>query len=165
MGDRGNIYFVDASEKADLRGIYMYTHWSGSYVWKVVKDALKRGNDRWGDSQYLGRIIFCELVKESLLDTTGFGLSTSIGDNEHTIVRVDDTKMRVSFHAPGKERAAKDKGTASWSYDDYVKLPDAKIAKAFGSEDGEDDEVEEAPTPKKSASKKPKKAASKKKKK
>ncbi len=162
MGDRGNIYFVDASARGELRGIYMYTHWAGSYVWKVVKDALKRGDDRWGDSQYLARIVFCELVKDAVLDTTGYGLSTSIGDNEHVIIRVDDTASRVSFHEPGRERSPKDKGIASWSYEDYVKVPDAKLASTFGSYDAEEEEEAAPPPPKKKKAAAKKKAGAKK---
>lgn len=133
MGDRGNIFFVDDARGDEWTGIYMYTHWSGVELPSIVKAALERGRDRWGDSQYLGRILFCELVKDAPMDTTGFGLSTQIGDNEHLIVRVNDAEQRVSFHQPGSERLAKSRGVAIWSYDEYVEQPDERLSDAFAS--------------------------------
>lgn len=160
MGDRGNVFFVDGTAGKQLAGIYMYTHWSGGFLPAIVRAALKRGQGRWGDSQYLARIIFCELVQESVMEETGFGLSTEIGDNEHAIVRVDDTKQRVSFHDAGGERNPKDKGTASWSYEEFVAAKDQALLSAFAPEMDEDEE-EEAELPKATAKKKP--AANKKK--
>jgi hypothetical protein len=146
VGDRGNIFFVDAHGK-QLGGVYMYSHWGGSTLWSVVRSALERGRGRWGDPQYLARIIFCELVRDSLLDETGYGLSTSIGDNEHAIVRIDDDDERVSFHKPGKERNPSDRGVASWSYSDYLAAPLEDLERAFlgGQVDAEDEDEPAAP--------------------
>lgn len=154
------MFFVDAKDGAAFSGIYMYTHWSGTTLWKQVRDALARGRDRWGDSQYLGRILFCELVQDSLLDTTGYGLSTRLWDNEHAIIRVDDLASRVSFHASGKERSPNDKGLASWSYEEYVEVPEDELARAYAGESEGEGEVD-APAPKPKP--KPKKSAAKKK--
>jgi hypothetical protein len=155
VGDRGNIFFVDAHGK-QLGGLYMYSHWAGSTIWKVVRSALERGRERWGDPQYLARIMFCELVRDSVLDDTGYGLGTSIGDNGHAIVRVDDDDSRVSFHVPGKERSPSDRGTASWSYEQYLAAPLATVERAFLGTP-----TDEAPLPKAKAkaksAKKPKK--------
>jgi hypothetical protein len=131
MGDRGSIFFVDRLEGGALEGIYMYTHWSGSTLPLIVRDALERGRGRWGDPQYLARVVFCELVKDSVLDETGYGLSTRLGDNEHVIVRVDDLTSRVSFHEPGKERLPRDPGLASWSFDEYLAARTADTERAF----------------------------------
>jgi len=131
MGDRGSIFFVDRLEGGALEGIYMYTHWSGSTLPLIVRDALERGRGRWGDPQYLARVVFCELVKDSVLDETGYGLSTRLGDNEHVIVRVDDLTSRVSFHEPGKERQPRDPGLASWSFEEYLAARTADTERAF----------------------------------
>jgi hypothetical protein len=131
MGDRGNIFFVDRREGDALEGIYMYTHWSGAALPLTVREALERGRGRWGDSQYLARIVFCELVGEAVREETGYGLSTRIGDNEHSVVRIDDLSARVSFHAPGKERRADDPGLASWSYEAYLAMASAELERAF----------------------------------
>jgi len=155
------VFFVDAKDGSTFSGIYMYTHWSGTVLWKQVREALARGRDRWGDSQYLGRILFCELVRESVLDTTGYGLSTRLWDNEHAIIRVDDLDSRVSFHRSGKERSPNDKGVASWSYEEYVAVPEAELERAYFGNNGEgesEDAEADQPTPKPA-----KKAAAKKK--
>jgi len=131
MGDRGNIFFVDVRQGETFAGIYMYTHWSGSSLPGLVREALKRGRGRWGDAPYLARVVFCELVKDSILEEVGFGLSTKIGDNEHTIVRIDDLAGRVSFHAPGREWRASDPGLASWSYEDYLAAPAIELERVF----------------------------------
>lgn len=144
MGDRGNVFFVDGVSGKQLAGIYMYTHWSGGFLPAIVRAALKRGEGRWGDSQYLARIVFCELVQEAVMEETGFGLSTEIGDNEHAIIRVDDTKQRVSFHAAGGERNPKDKALASWSYQDFVDAGDQALLAVFAPPMEDEDEVEVA---------------------
>ena len=121
MGDRANVFFVDAKpESGPLTGLYLYTHWAGESLPEIVQSGLERGKGRWGDSQYLARILFCELIKDDVLGETGYGLSTRIGDNGHPIIRVDDTNSRVSFHEEGKETDGNDQGAASWTYEEFV---------------------------------------------
>jgi hypothetical protein len=146
MGDRGNVFFVDGKQGKALGGMYMYSHWGGSTLWSTVRDALVRGRERWGDSQYLARIVFCELVQESVMELTGYGLGTEMGDNGHAIVRIDDSKQRVSFHIPGTEQSPKD-GFASWSYEEYAKANPALLEQAFLSRSEDDDEEAEAAAP------------------
>lgn len=131
MGDRGNIFFVDRLEDDELEGVYMYTHWSGSMLPLLVRDALERGRGRWGDPQYLARVVFCELVKDSILEETGYGLSSRLGDNEHIVIRIDDRSSRVSFHEPGKERLPGDSGLVSWSYEEFLATHSAEAERAF----------------------------------
>lgn len=69
MGDRGNIIIRDEGAP----DLYLYTHWNGSDLPKTLKRALSR-KERWEDSAYLARIIFCEMVKGSEADATGFGI-------------------------------------------------------------------------------------------
>lgn len=95
MGDRGNIKVYQYEGDAP---VYLYTHWRGSEIYKVVKTALAR-RLRWEDPPYLTRIIFCELVKGDEASETGFGITTSIGDNEHTIIGVNPIKQEVTFEA------------------------------------------------------------------
>lgn len=132
MGDRANIFFVDAApQDGKLHGIYLYTHWGGSALASTLRAALERGKSRWGDSQYLARIIFSEMIQDDVLEETGFGIGTRMGDNEHRIIRVDDTAGMVSFHEPGSERDPASPGVASFSYDEYVGMSaedlDAKL--------------------------------------
>ncbi len=147
------MFFVDGATGKQLEGIYMYTHWSGGFLPALVRAALARGQGRWGDSQYLARIIFCELIAENVMEETGFGLSTRIGDNGHSVVRVDDKAQRVSFHTPGRERDPKDKGLASWSYQAFVAAGDQALLAVFAPPS----EEEAAPLPKVTAKKPAKK--------
>lgn len=87
MGDRGNI---------KVGKVYLYTHWYGSNLKEMLVNALKRGRDRWTDEAYLTRIIFCEMIKDEVLEDTGYGISTEIQDNEHEILEVDCKKLTVN---------------------------------------------------------------------
>jgi hypothetical protein len=60
----------------------------------IVQAALLR-RERWSDPTYLARIIFCELITGQEDEPTGFGISTSIGDNEYPITVVDCSAQRV----------------------------------------------------------------------
>jgi hypothetical protein len=127
MGDRGNI--VVKQSRPEDSYIYLYTHWNGSEIAETLQNALKRGKDRWDDEQYLTRIIFSEMVKDSIMDTDGFGISTYQGDNEHDFLVVDSNTQTVSRVREG-DPGAKPKET--WSFEKFV---DLKVAKVFGYED------------------------------
>lgn len=91
MGERNYIYLEND-------GIYLYSHWdTQKYLYQVVIDALKRGRERWDDSQYLNRIIFCELIKEDVLGLTNYGISKEIWDGQ-VAVTVDIKKQTVNGH-------------------------------------------------------------------
>lgn len=127
MGDRGNIVIKQRQPEGSY--LYFYTHWNGSEIAETVQNALKRGKERWDDEQYLARIIFCEMIKDDVMATDGYGISTSMGDNEHDFIVVDvdkQTVSRVSEGDPGK------KPKKSWSFDKFVEL---NINKEFGYED------------------------------
>ena len=94
MGDRGNI---------KVGKVYLYTHWYGSHLVEILKKALVRGRGRWNDESYLTRIIFSEMLiqcssedYDALSDTTGFGISTYIPDNEHEILEVNCKTQTVN---------------------------------------------------------------------
>ena len=88
MGDRGQILMKKS-------GVYLYSHWGGSELNKIVKSALRQ-KLRWDDVEYLTRIIFCEMIKEDVAGETGFGIGTKEHrDNEHPIVIVDTDTQTV----------------------------------------------------------------------
>src|SRR5688500_11352391 len=124
MGERGNVFFADQVDGNELRGMYFYTHFGGEGLPFVVKAALERGKSRWSDSAYLARIVFCEFVEGDVRGETGYGLSTVLCDNEHTIVRINAMQERVSFHEEGSEANAADAGTASWSFEEFLAAPE-----------------------------------------
>ncbi len=85
MGDRGNIYVHKGPEK----GVYLYTHWSGSYLPKLLQDALRNGQSRWYDTPYLTRIIFDTLTGLEGGET-GYGIDTVRTSDNHPLLAVDD---------------------------------------------------------------------------
>jgi hypothetical protein len=92
MGDRANVYV----HEGDQPGVYLYSHWGGSTLPQVVRDALARGA-RWDDGQYLTRIIFDILTTGHTGGTTGFGISARVGDGADRIVDVDTHAQRVTI--------------------------------------------------------------------
>lgn len=94
MGDRGN---VQVKEGPADNGVFFYTHWSGSELPRIVANALKRGRGRWGDTPYLARIIFCEMIQDDVLEETGYGISTSECDPNHDLIVVDDRNSTVTI--------------------------------------------------------------------
>ena len=81
MGARSNIVV----QEQDGARIWLYGHWMGEDSINVVRDTLAK-RDRWDDSPYLARMLFSEMVKGSIDETTGFGISTVMCDNEYPII-------------------------------------------------------------------------------
>jgi hypothetical protein len=77
MGERTEIYLKNDN-------IYLYSHWDNRLILGgILKNALIRGKKRWSDRPYLNRIIFSEMIKDEILEETGYGLSnTPAGDGE-----------------------------------------------------------------------------------
>lgn len=86
MGDRANIKIKQATGD-----VWFYTHWSGHRLPEILRTALAR-RVRWGDSPYLARIIFCEMIKGG---EAGFGISTTVQDNEYPVLVCDTNTMTV----------------------------------------------------------------------
>lgn len=110
MGDRANVAIKQTTKDEDGNPtyVYLYTHWAGSRLPFVVQAALTRGQGRWGDDAYLTRIIFSEMIQGALLEDTGYGISTSIQDNSHEIIFIDDENQTISI------------GEKEWKYTDYI---------------------------------------------
>src|ERR1700722_6604664 len=68
MGNRGNVQVINP----DGGSVYLYTHWQGSELGKIVKKSLatNRARARWYDAGYLARIIFQDMGGD---DHTAFG--------------------------------------------------------------------------------------------
>lgn len=113
MGDRGNVL---------IGGVYLYTHWGGSELAEDVQTALGR-RERWNDTAYLARIIFCQMIPpEAYQSETGFGIGTERPDNEHLVIEVDCEEERVRFLPAPREGGAGDEGTPKheWTFREYV---------------------------------------------
>lgn len=94
MGDRGNI---QVKENAADNGVFFYSHWGGSDLPKIVSSALKRGQSRWGDTPYLARIIFCEMIEGDERGETGYGISTQECDPNYPLIIVNDGDRTVQI--------------------------------------------------------------------
>ena len=80
MGNIANI----AVENDDGSRVYLYSHWDGERIIQSLVEGLNSG--RVGDPAYLARIIFQHMIRDEPLGSeTGYGISTSIQDNEHPI--------------------------------------------------------------------------------
>jgi len=90
MGDRANVVIIADDEEIEAnRAVFLYGHWSGSELPEDLKRALDR-KERWDDPQYLSRIIFEEMIPASQRGAeTGFGITTTMGDNEYPLLVVD----------------------------------------------------------------------------
>ncbi|MHC1728024.1 MAG: hypothetical protein AB9866_18820 [Syntrophobacteraceae bacterium] len=85
MGARRNI----ALKYTQGQKIYFYTHWGAEELEETLRKALSRGKDRWGDESYLARIIFSEMIKDEVMETTGYGIAPYECDPEYTTIEVD----------------------------------------------------------------------------
>jgi hypothetical protein len=92
VGDRANVYI----HEGDNPGVYLYTHWDGTYLPRIVKNSLEspRGRNRSTDCPYLTRIVLEDMISPTLGRETGYGVSAQIGDGEDRIVDVDVSYYR-----------------------------------------------------------------------
>lgn len=63
----------------------------------TLQNALIRGKDRWDDVQYLTRIIFSEMIKDDILGTAGYGISSFCGDGDNNIIEVNTDEETISY--------------------------------------------------------------------
>lgn len=101
MGARINFVFKDSDTAIGepSSSVVLYSHW-GQDSWQTdLAAALEHAKPRWQDSSYGTRMIISHLIKESILDETGFGIYSITGNNydlgEQTIV-VDFTNQTVT---------------------------------------------------------------------
>lgn len=107
MGDRANVKIVEGG-----RELYFYVHWTGWQLPELVAIGLRRGEERWDDPPYLNRIIFGAIL-DGDDGTTGYGISTYVGDGARQTLVVDHDRQCV--HLIG----ADDEG---WGFAEYVNL-------------------------------------------
>jgi len=69
--------------------IWLYSHWGGADLAVVLQSALVRGRPRWDDPSYLARIIFSEMIRDEILEETGYGISPFQTNNEYPVLHMD----------------------------------------------------------------------------
>lgn len=111
MGDRGNIVIQDSSG----RRVYLYTHWRGSDIPELAKEALRK-RWRWDDPAYLARIVFDVMTEGQHDQEAGFGISAKIEDNENPILVIDCGNAEVFYEDGNGVRQG-----APVSFEDFIK--------------------------------------------
>ena len=81
MGDRSNIVV----KQPDGSSVWLYGHWMGEDSIRIVHEVLSR-KQRWADHAYLARMLFNKMTEGSIDGETGYGISTTMQDNEYPII-------------------------------------------------------------------------------
>ena len=93
MGTRAQVKIEQYGNRAP---VYLYQHYDGYNLPDTVRKALKKGRGSWNDECYLARIIFCEMVKDDIAGTTGYGIDTEEhGDIEVLVEILQGQKVRI----------------------------------------------------------------------
>ena len=93
MGSMGNVVIPQELVPVD---VYLYTHHDGHRLDEIVASALSR-NERWNDQEYLTRIIFSEMIRDSVDAETGYGIGAGmVTEGEDQIVTVNTMKQQVT---------------------------------------------------------------------
>ncbi len=95
MGARCTFIF---KQKEDL-GVALYSHWGEYDMYTDLAQALQHAAPRKGDVEYYTRMAISYLLKDSILDETGFGLyacnPNDLGFMDHPIL-IDLTNNTIS---------------------------------------------------------------------
>jgi len=94
MGDRANFGFRQLDESI----IYLYGHWAGYQMMGQLAAAIEEARPRWHDEMYATRIAMSHMIGDDHFQTTGWGIATHIGDNEHSIPVVNWQDQTVSLY-------------------------------------------------------------------
>jgi hypothetical protein len=120
MGNRANVFVKDQFGPG---GVFLYSHSGGEDLPRVLQTALARGRERWQVASYLARVIVCEMVRDDLDGMYGYGISASLGDNEHPILGVDvgsQTIAVLDVDSPTPQGAPTIANT--FTFEEYLKL-------------------------------------------
>lgn len=123
MGDRGNIAIVTDNDLPLTNGgaVWLYGHWSGYRMPEVAQQALKLGSGQICDPSYFSRITL-NILQGDDRGTTGFGIDTGPGDNEHMYVVINGPESKIQLldwdHKTHDPKAV----LAEWTIDQYLEL-------------------------------------------
>jgi len=95
MGARCNFVFKQSEDQA----VTLYSHWGEYEMYRDLALALQHAAVRKGDTEYYIRMAISYLLKDSILDETGFGLyacnPNDLGFMDHPIL-IDLTDNTIS---------------------------------------------------------------------
>jgi len=117
MGDRNNIFFRE-DDKGN--GVYLYSHWCGSELGEALANVLPKAKDRWADPSYATRIIVQGILDHYVSpdQSTGWGLSATLGDGSGRIWVVDFPDQIVRLVSEGDERTPNN-NLRSWYFANF----------------------------------------------
>lgn len=96
MGARAQVKIADT-------GTFLYTHWGSGEITEDVRKALSR-RQRWGDPEYLTRIIFDQMVGSQQGTETGFGIGTSQHGDIDILIEVNCKDRTIAEIDPYSNR-------------------------------------------------------------
>ncbi|WP_224332891.1 hypothetical protein [Haloprofundus halobius] len=91
MGNRGQVVIEDV-------GVHLYTHQESHKLEELVSQALKRGQDRWEQPDYMARIVLDDL-KQSDTGTKGYGISSTNYHHTYRTLRLDFHNLQVRMES------------------------------------------------------------------
>jgi hypothetical protein len=93
MGARTNYELQD--EKGS---VWLYSHWGGDDKSMYFAEALEHARPRWGDTSYAIRMVVSYLIKDALMDDTGFGLgSWEFGEESYDALSANFVTNTVNY--------------------------------------------------------------------
>lgn len=95
MGTRGNIKVISGRST-----VYLYQHYDAYNLPHKLQSALLRAKaeGRLSDGQYLGRMIFSEMIQENIMGSTGYGISSNLHDGDDRILTVDVDNQTIQYN-------------------------------------------------------------------
>lgn len=107
MGTRAQVKIEDT-------GVYLYQHWDGDNLKNIVKTAMKK-KWRWNDEEYLTRIIFSEMIKDHLIEETGYGIGTDEHCDLDYLIIINCEKQTIKILEIWNNEEKK------YSFDEFIK--------------------------------------------
>jgi hypothetical protein len=94
MGARCNFVFKQSEDMA----VCLYSHWDEDHMHELLAAALNHARPRWSDPSYATRMAISYIIKESILDETGYGISAMDPSDQGFLdspITIDLTDMTV----------------------------------------------------------------------
>ena len=124
MGDRAQVKIVSTHE--DEPPVFLYTHWGARELVDVVGRAIARG-ERWNDMEYLGRIVFEQMLHD--LSDPGRETGLGIGTRRHgdiwreVVLDLAEQKCLVYDHGDIRESVEFDRMEDVYTPTDFTPSP------------------------------------------
>ena len=115
MGDRGHIVVHDQFNETP---VVLYAHWGATRLPEVLARALAM-EARWGDAEYLARIIFDKMHQLTSSETTSLGIGTEIHGDAWRVINVDTKEQMVTFREEGGY-STDEHGGEEYSFEEFI---------------------------------------------